>query len=177
MKISDFFRNLKRKLKINKEKKIENENLEELNNITPTKKLDLISLIEKRQNINPEKVSTIKVDEEIKHYQEIILDQKNKGTPEKLLTALRQKVVELQTEKLKIEIIYELLNQDNLLKTAFGKARQKDIYNLLIKKHKTEDFDLFDFKKRIQDISSLLKNSADQRNESEKLEDYYRVLF
>jgi len=86
-------------------------------------------------------------------------------------------VVELQTEKLKIEIIYELLNQDNLLKTAFGKARQKDIYNLLLKKHKTEDFDLFDFKKRIQDISSLLKNSADQRNESEKLEDYYRMLF
>lgn len=176
MKIANFFKNLKKKLKINKNK-IDSKNIEELNNITPTKKLDLISLIEKRQNINPEKLSTIKIDEEIKHYQDIILDQKSKGTPEKLLTELRKKVVELQTEKLKIEIINELLNQDNLLKTAFGKARQKDIYNLLIKKHKTEDFELYDLKKIIQDISSLLKDNTDQRNESEKLEDYYRSLY
>lgn len=176
MKIANFFKNLKKKLKINKNK-IDSKNIEELNNITPTKKLDLISLIEKRQNINPEKLSTIKIDEEIKHYQDIILDQKSKGTPEKLLTELRKKIVELQTEKLKIEIINELLNQDNLLKTAFGKARQKDIYNLLIKKHKTEDFELYDLKKIIQDISSLLKDNTDQRNESEKLEDYYRSLY
>lgn len=176
MKIANFFKNLKKKLKINKNK-IDSKNIEELNNITPTKKLDLISLIEKRQNINPEKLSTIKIDEEIKHYQDIILDQKSKETPEKLLTELRKKIVELQTEKLKIEIINELLNQDNLLKTAFGKARQKDIYNLLIKKHKTEDFELYDLKKIIQDISSLLKDNTDQRNESEKLEDYYRSLY
>ncbi|MDD3244596.1 MAG: hypothetical protein PHU47_00410 [Candidatus ainarchaeum sp.] len=177
MAITDFFKNIKNNLNINKEKKIETENLEELNNITPTKKLDLISLIEKRQSLNPDKVSTIKVDDEIKHYQEIILLQKNKGTPEKLLTALRQKVVELQTEKLKIEIIYELLNQDNLLRTAFGKARQKDIYNIMIKKYHSENLELHEFKKIIQEISQMLKDKEDTRNESERLEDYYKLLF
>ncbi len=177
MAITDFFKNIKNNLNINKEKKIETENLEELNNITPTKKLDLISLIEKRQSLNPDKVSTIKVDDEIKHYQEIILAQKNKGTPEKLLTALRQKVVELQTEKLKIEIIYELLNQDNLLRTAFGKARQKDIYNIMIKKYSSENLELHEFKKIIQEISQMLKDKEDTRNESERLEDYYKLLF
>jgi hypothetical protein len=177
MNINDFFKKIKEKINLKKEKKIESENLEELNNITPTKKLDLIRLIDKRKEINPEKVSTIKIDEEIKHHQDIILEQKNKGTPEKLLTALRQKVVELQTEKTKIEIIYELLNQDNFVKTAFGKARQKDIYNTIIKKYNSKNLDLYEFKKKIQEVSSLLKDNTDQRNESEKLEDYHRSLF
>jgi len=159
-------------------KEEENKNFNAIPVLEKTQKIDLIALINKRAQVNIDKhIDTAKVNEEIEKYKQMVMDYKKRGATDRQLDNLKNKIEELVIERQKMEVLMELLNQDNLVKTAFGKKRQSEIYNNLLKKHSSGELSLIDFKEKLQELSLVLKSRTDERNETQKLEDFNAKLF
>jgi GTPase involved in cell partitioning and DNA repair len=140
--------------------------------------MDLIAVISRRQNMNLDKITDIsKISEEIEKYRTMLMEYKKRGATERQLTNLRDKIQELVIEKQKIEVLTELLNQDYLVKTAYGKKRQSEIYSTLLKRYSSGQLDLVKFKEILQDLSVTLKSKTDDRTETKRLEDFFSGLF
>jgi hypothetical protein len=105
------------------------------------------------------------------------MDYKKRGATERQLDNLKNKIEELVIERQKMEVLMELLNQDNLVKTAFGKKRQAEIHNTLLNRYRQGDLNLIDFKESLSELSLILKSRTDDRNETQKLEDFNARLF
>src|SRR5574343_415789 len=99
----------------------------------------------------------------------MLMDYKKRGATERQLTNLRDKVQELVIERQKIEVLTELLNQDNLVKTAYGKKRHSEIYTTLLKRYSSGQLDLIRFKEILQDLSITLRSKTDERTETQRL--------
>ncbi len=156
----------------------ENKSFNAIPVLEKTVKLDLADVISKRQNINLDKITDInKINEDIDKYTNMLTEYKKRGATERQLTNLREKIQELVTERQKIEALTELLNQDNLVKTAYGKKRQTEIYNTLLKRYGSGQLDLVKFKDILQDLSITLKSKTDERTETQRLEDFFSGLF
>lgn len=159
-------------------KEEENKNFNAIPVLDKTLKMDLISVISKRQNINLDKITDrAKIEEETEKYKNMLMDYKKRGATDRQLTNLREKIQELVIERQKIEVLTELLNQDHLVKTAYGKKRQSEIYLTLLKRYSSEQLNLIKFKEILQDLSVTLKSNTDQRTETQRLEDFFSGLF
>lgn len=156
----------------------ENRNFNAVAVLEKTNKLDLVGIISRRKNINLEKIiNTDKINEEYEKYKQMILNSKNKGATERQLMNLREKMQELVIEKQKIEVLIEVINLDNYIKTAYGKKRQEEIYNTLFKRYNNKQLDLVKFKETIIDLKETLKSTTDLRTETQRLEDFLTSLF
>lgn len=172
--------NLKEIFKSNKNtiKEEENRSFNAIPVMEKTQKMDLISVITRRQNVNLDKITDIsKISEEIEKYKNMLMDYKKRGATERQLTNLRDKIQELVIERQKIEVLTELLNQDNLVKTAYGKKRQSEIYTTLLKRYSSGQLDLIRFKEILQDLSITLRSKTDERTETQRLEDFFSGMF
>lgn len=172
--------NLKEIFKSNKNtiKEEENKNFNAIPVLEKTQKMDLIAVISRRQNMNLDKITDIsKISEEIEKYRTMLMEYKKRGATERQLTNLRDKIQELVIEKQKIEVLTELLNQDYLVKTAYGKKRQSEIYSTLLKRYSSGQLDLVKFKEILQDLSVTLKSRTDERTETKRLEDFFSGMF
>ena len=159
-------------------KEDENKNFNAIPVMEKTPRMDLALIITKRANLNLEKYTDkSKLNEDIEKYGQMAIDYKKRGATERQLTNLRDKKQELIVETQKIDVLTELLNQDNLVKTAYGKKRQAEIYSTLINRYKEGSLNLIDFKETLQELSIILKSRTDERNETQKLEDFNAKLF
>ena len=164
--------------KRNTVKEEENRNFNAIPVLEKTNKIDLATLISKRLQVNIDKyIDTAKINEEIEKYKQMVFDYKKRGATERQLENLKEKIEELVIERQKMDVLMELLNQDNLVKTAFGKKRQSEIYTTLLNRYKTGRLSLIEFKETLQDLSIVLKSRTDERNETQRLEDFNARLF
>jgi hypothetical protein len=156
----------------------ENKNFNAIPVLEKTNKIDLAAVISRRNMMNVDKlIDVAKTNEEIEKYKQMVLNYKKKGATERQLENLKQKIEELVIERQKMEVLMELLNQDNLVKTAFGKKRQAEIHNTLLNRYKSGEMNLIDFKENLAELSLILKSRTDERNETQKLEDFNARLY
>lgn len=156
----------------------ENQNFNAIPVLEKTNKIDLAHVISKRKMMNVDKLIDIaKVNEEIEKYKRMVLDYKKRGATERQLENLKEKIEELVVERQKMEVLMELLNQDNLVVTSFGKRRQAEIHNTLLNRYKSGELSLIDFKENLSELSLILKSKTDDRNETQKLEDFNARLY
>ncbi len=159
-------------------KEEENKNFNAIPVFEKTQKIDLATVISRRATMNVDKlIDLVKVNEEIEKYKNMMMDYKKRGATERQLDNLKNKIEELVIERQKMEVLMELLNQDNLVKTAFGKKRQAEIHNTLLNRYRQADLNLIDFKESLSELSLILKSRTDDRNETQKLEDFNARLF
>jgi hypothetical protein len=156
----------------------ENKNFNAIPVLEKTPKINLEAVISRRATTNIDKLIDVnKVNEEIEKYKNMVLDYKKRGATERQLENLKEKLEELVIERQKMEVLMELLNQDNLVKTAFRKKRQAEIHNNLLNRYRHGQMNLVDFKENLLELSLILKSRTDDRNETQKLEDFNARLF
>ncbi len=159
-------------------KEEENRSFNAIPVLEKTQKIDLVAVIARRASMNVDKLIDVnKTTEDIEKYKQMVLDYKKRGATERQLMNLKDKIEELVVERQKMEVLMELLNQDNLVKTAFGKKRQAEIHNTLLNRYKNGQLTLVDLKDNLSELSLILKSKTDERNETQKLEDFNARLF
>lgn len=159
-------------------KEEENKSFNAIPILEKTNKMDLYNAIFKRQNVNLEKLTNVsKINQDMEKYSQMITEFKNKGATERQLANIREKMQELVIERQKIEVLTVLVNQDHLVKTAYGKKRQTEIYSFLYKKYENRTLDLIKFKGILEDLSITLKSKTDERTETQRLEDFFSGLY